>query len=68
MGEFANLDEHSVLALIAVMLLMAIFGCASAVLDHWVRAGRKDSRPERTPKQSSSFHNFYSRIYQRKRR
>jgi hypothetical protein len=30
-GEFANLDEHSVLALIAVMLLMAIFGCAIAV-------------------------------------
>jgi hypothetical protein len=67
MGEFADFDELSVLALIAVLLLMAIFGCAIAVLDHWVWAGRSDW-PERSPKWNSSFHNFYSRICQRKRR
>jgi hypothetical protein len=35
---FADLSENSVLQLIAVVLLMAMFGCAVAVLDHWVSA------------------------------
>jgi hypothetical protein len=48
MDEFADLNENLVLALTAVFLLMAIFGCAIAVLDHWVWAGRSDLPPERT--------------------
>jgi hypothetical protein len=43
-----SFNESSLLPLIAVMLLMAIFGCAIAALDHWVRAGRSDVPPERT--------------------
>jgi hypothetical protein len=48
MDEFADLNENVVLALIAVLLLMAIFGCAIAVLDRWVWAGRSDLPPGRT--------------------
>jgi hypothetical protein len=46
MDEFADFNENSVLQLTAV-LLMAMFGCAVAVLDHWVWAGRPVSPPER---------------------
>jgi hypothetical protein len=52
MGVFADIladiNQNSVLELIAILLLMAIFGCAVAVLDHWVWAGGSDSPRERT--------------------
>jgi hypothetical protein len=48
MDEFADLNENLVLALTAVFLLMAIFGCAIAVLDHWVWADRPDLPQERS--------------------
>jgi hypothetical protein len=44
MDEFADFDEISVLALIAILLLMAIWGCAIVAIDHWVWAGRSDLR------------------------
>jgi hypothetical protein len=47
MDEFVDFNENSVLQLIAIVLLMAMFGCAVAVLDHWVWVGRPLSPPER---------------------
>jgi hypothetical protein len=47
MNEFADFDENSVLALIAILSLMGIWGCAVVGLDHWVWAGRSSSPPER---------------------
>jgi hypothetical protein len=41
-----DFNESSALQLIAIVLLMAMFGCAVAVLDHWVRT-RSSSPPER---------------------
>jgi hypothetical protein len=49
MEEFADLNENSVLALIAVLLLMAIWGCVIVALDHWVWADHSDSPPEEGP-------------------
>jgi hypothetical protein len=46
MDEFVHFNENSVLALIAVLLLMALWACA-IVIDHWVWADRSDSLPER---------------------
>jgi hypothetical protein len=43
MNEFGDFDENSVLALIAILPLMGIWGCAIVGLDHWVWA----SPPER---------------------
>jgi hypothetical protein len=43
--EFVDFNENSVLQLIAIVLLMALFGCAVAVLDHWVWARRPDLPP-----------------------
>jgi hypothetical protein len=37
MDLFAAIGENSTLELIAILLLLAIFGCAIAVLDHRVR-------------------------------
>jgi hypothetical protein len=52
MGLFADIladiSQNSVLELIAIPLLMAIFGCTVAALDHWVWAGGSDSPRERT--------------------
>jgi hypothetical protein len=45
---FADINQNSVLEFVAILLLLAIFGCAVAVLDHWVWAGRSDMPPERT--------------------
>jgi hypothetical protein len=45
MDVFVDINGNSVLELIAILVLMAIFGCAVAVLDHWVWAGRH-SPPE----------------------
>jgi hypothetical protein len=50
MDVFADINGNSVLELIAILVLMAIFGCAVAVLDHWVWAGRSDLPPERSSK------------------
>jgi hypothetical protein len=47
MNEFADFDENSILALIAILPLMAIWGCAIVGLDHWVWAGRSGSPAER---------------------
>jgi hypothetical protein len=47
MNEFGDFDENSVLALIAILPLMGIWGCAIVGLDHWVSAGRSNSPPER---------------------
>jgi hypothetical protein len=47
MDVLADVNENTVLQLIAVVLLMAMFGCAVAVLDHWVWARRSDSPSER---------------------
>jgi hypothetical protein len=47
MSEFADFDENSILALIAILPLMAIWGCAIVGLDHWVRAGHSRSPAER---------------------
>ena len=54
MDEFLSLNENFVLALVTVLLLMAIFSAAVVALDHWVRRGGCDPRPERSPKQSRS--------------
>ena len=48
MDQFADFDENFALALFAVLLLMAFFGGAIAVLDRWVWAGRSDLPPERS--------------------
>jgi hypothetical protein len=45
MDEFASLNESFAFALIAVPLLMAIWGCAIVAIDHWVWAGRSDLLP-----------------------
>jgi hypothetical protein len=45
MDEFAGFDELSVLASIATLLLMAIWGCAIVAIDRWVWAGRADVLP-----------------------
>jgi hypothetical protein len=47
MDEFADLNENSVLALTAVLLLMAIWACVIVAMDHWVWADHSDSPPER---------------------
>jgi hypothetical protein len=46
MDEFVDFNENSVLQWIAIALLMTIFGCAIALVDHWVWAHRSDSPPE----------------------
>jgi hypothetical protein len=38
MDQFATFNDNFVFALIAVLALMAIFGCAVVALDHWVWA------------------------------
>jgi hypothetical protein len=48
MDEFA--DFRDVFELIAVLLIMAIWGCAIVAIDHWVSARRSDS-PRPAPKQ-----------------
>jgi hypothetical protein len=40
MDEFASLNESFAVALIAVPLVMAIWGSAIVAVDHWVWAGR----------------------------
>jgi hypothetical protein len=40
------MDEFADIELIAVLLIMAIWGCASVAIDHWVWAGRSDLPPE----------------------
>jgi hypothetical protein len=45
MDEFASLNESFAFALIAVLLLMAIWGFAIVAIDHWVWAGRSDVLP-----------------------
>jgi len=50
MDEFASFNENFILALFAVLLLMAIWGCAIVAIDHWVWAGRSDLPPERSSK------------------
>jgi hypothetical protein len=45
MDEFRNFDENSVLALIAMLPLLGIWGCSIVALDHWVGAGRSSSPP-----------------------
>lgn len=42
MDEFASFNENFVLALFAVLLLMAMWGCAIVAIDHWVWAGRSN--------------------------
>ncbi len=42
MDEFTSFSENFAVALFAVLLLMAMWGCAIAVLDRWVWAGRSD--------------------------
>jgi hypothetical protein len=39
MDEFVSFNESFVFALVAILLLMAVFGCAVMALDHWVGAG-----------------------------
>jgi hypothetical protein len=46
MDEFLYFDGLSVLALVAVLLLMAIWGFVIVGLDHWVWARRSDLPPE----------------------
>jgi hypothetical protein len=46
----AGFDELSVLAFIAILLLMAIWGCVIVAIDHWVWASRSDLPPERSSK------------------
>jgi hypothetical protein len=41
------MDEFTDIELIAVLLVMAAWGCASVAIDHW-RAVRIDSPPERS--------------------
>jgi hypothetical protein len=45
MDEFA--DFHDLLELVAVLLMMAIWGCAIVGIDHWVSARRSDPPPAR---------------------
>jgi hypothetical protein len=45
MDEFA--DFHDVLELIAVLLMMAIWGYAIVAIDHWVGARRSGPPPAR---------------------
>ena len=40
MDEFVDFDWNLVLALIAALLLMAIWSCAVLAIDHWVGSGR----------------------------
>jgi hypothetical protein len=40
MDQFADFEENFVLALIAVLLLMAIWSGAVLAIDHWVGSGR----------------------------
>jgi hypothetical protein len=47
MDEFVHFNENPALALIAVLLLMAIWVCAIVAIDRWVRADRSDSPTER---------------------
>jgi hypothetical protein len=42
MNESLDFNENSVLALIAVLLIMAIWGCLVVAIDHWVWADRSD--------------------------
>ena len=42
MDDFTSFNENFVLALFAVLLLMATWGCAIVVIDRWVWAGRSD--------------------------
>ena len=44
MDEFAFFNESFVLALMAVLLLMAVWGCAIVAIDYWVWAGQADLR------------------------
>jgi hypothetical protein len=46
MDEFVHFNENSVLALIALLLLMAIWVRAIVAIDRWVRADASDSQPE----------------------
>jgi hypothetical protein len=39
MDQFADFEKNFVLALIAVLLLMAIWSCAVLAIDHWVGLG-----------------------------
>jgi hypothetical protein len=50
MDEFMDFDEISLLALVAILLLIAVWGCAIVAIDHWVWAGRSDLPPERSSK------------------
>jgi hypothetical protein len=43
MDEFASFNESFELALVAVLLLMALWGSAIVAIDYWVWAGRSDS-------------------------
>ena len=45
MDEFVSFNESFALALMAVVLLMAVWGCAIVAIDYWVWAGRSDLRP-----------------------
>jgi hypothetical protein len=45
MDEFVDFNENSVLALIAVLLLMAIWACVIVAMDHWVWADGADAAP-----------------------
>jgi hypothetical protein len=47
MNEVGDFDEKSLLALIAILTLLGIWGCSIVALDHWVWAGRSRSPPER---------------------
>jgi hypothetical protein len=43
MDELVEIDEDFVFALIGILLLMAIWGCAVLAIDHWVCAGRTEN-------------------------
>jgi hypothetical protein len=47
MDEFVHFNESPALALIAVLLLMAIWVCAVVAIDRWVCAERSDSLLDR---------------------
>jgi hypothetical protein len=47
MDLFADIDENSALELLAVLLLMAIWGGAVMAVDYWVWSGRNDWRGRR---------------------
>jgi hypothetical protein len=40
------MDEFTDIELIAVLLVMAVWGCASVAIDHWIWGVRIDSPPE----------------------